>query len=107
MLDMTGKPLFSTGNKKIFENFFEKFFLKNFFFEKKLRKRRIVPKNEKGDPLGFINILFVAKYQKIRRGDSFEKLKTFEKKIRTVPKKIERGDPLESSGFVGYVKKVQ
>ena len=70
-----------------------------FFFEKKLRKRRIVPKNEKEDPLGFINILSVAKYQKIRRGDSFETLK-----IRTVPKKIERGDPLESSGFVDYVK---
>ena len=75
--------------------------------KKKLRKRRIVPKNEKGDPLGFINILSVAKYQKIRRGDSFETLKIFEKKIRTVPKKIERGDPLESSGFVGYVKKVK
>ena len=28
MLDMTGKSLFSTGNKKIFENFFEIFFLK-------------------------------------------------------------------------------
>ena len=107
MLDMTGKPLFSTGNKKIFENFFEKFFLKNFFFEKKLRKRRIVPKNEKGDPLGFINILSVAKYQKIRRGDSFEKLKIFEKKFAQCRKKIERGDPLESSGFVGYVKKVK
>ena len=61
---------------------------------------------KRGDPLGFINILSVAKYQKIRRGDSFEKLKIFEKK-RTVPKKIERGDPLESSGFVGYVKKVK
>ena len=71
--------------------------------KKKLRKRRIVPKNEKGDPLGFINILSVAKYQKIRRGDSFETLKIFEKTIRTVPKKIER----ESSGFVGYVKKVK
>ena len=66
-----------------------------------------MPKNEKGGPLGFINILSVAKYQKIRRGDSFEKLKIFEKKIRTVPKKNERGDPLESSGFVGYVKKVK
>ena len=65
MLDMTGKSLFPTGNIK----YFEKFFL-NFFFEKKLRKRRIVPKNENGDPLGFINILSVAKYQKIRRGDS-------------------------------------
>ena len=76
----------STGNKKNFENFFEKFFFEKIFL-KKLRKRRIVQKNEKGDPLGFINILFVAKYQKIRRGDSFEKLKIFEKKIRTVPKK--------------------
>ena len=60
-----------------------------------------------GDPLGFINIFSVAKYQKIRRGDSFEKLKIFEKKIRTVPKKNWKGDPLESSGFVGYVKKVK
>ena len=66
-----------------------------------------MPKNEKGDPVGFINIFSVAKYQKIRRGDSFETLKIFEKRIRTVPKKIERGDPLESSGFVGYVKKVK
>ena len=62
---------------------------------------------KKGDPLGFINILSVAKYQKIRRGHYFQTLKIFEKKIRTVPKKIERGDPLESSGFVGYVKKVK
>ena len=50
MLDMTGKSLFPTGNKK-FENFFEKNFFEN-FFEKKLRKRRIVPKNEKGGPFG-------------------------------------------------------
>ena len=62
---------------------------------------------KRGDPLGFINIHSVAKYQKTRRGDSFETLKNFRKKIRTVPKKIERGDPLVSSGFVGYVKKVK
>ena len=62
---------------------------------------------KKGDPLGFINIHSVAKYQKTRRGDSFETLKNFRKKFRTVPKKIERGDPLVSSGFVGYVKKVK
>ena len=82
MLDMTGKSLFPTRleTKKILKNFLKNFFLKIFFL-KKLRKRRIVPKNEKGDPLGFINILFVAKYQKIRRGDSFEKLKIFEKKF--------------------------
>ena len=35
-----------------------------------------------------------------------KKLAIFEKKIekcRTVPKKIKRGDPLASAGFVGYV----
>ena len=58
---------------------------------KKLRKRRIVPKNEKGDPLGFINTLSVAKYQKIRRGDSFEKLKIFEKKFAQCRKKMKGG----------------
>ena len=61
---------------------------------------------KRGDPLGFINILFVAKYQKIRRRDSFEKLKIFEKKIRSAEKKL-KGGTLESSGFVGYVKKVK
>ena len=61
---------------------------------------------KKGDPLGFINIHSVAKYQKTRRGDSFETLKNFRKIFRTVLKKIERG-PLVSSGFVRYVKKVK
>ena len=62
----------------------------------------------RGDPLGFINIHSVAKYQKIRRGDSFETLKMFEKNSHSArPKKIERGDPLESSGNVSYVKKVK
>ena len=55
---------------------------------------------KRGDPLGFINILSVAKYQIIRRGDSFESLKIFEKKFAQCRKKIEKGDPLESSGFV-------
>ena len=66
-----------------------------------------MPKNEKGDPLGFINILSVAKYQKIRRGDSFETLKIFEKKFAHCRKKSQKVDPLESSGFVGYVTKVK
>ena len=68
-----------TGNKK---NFFEKDFVL-FSFE----KCRIVPKNEKGDPSGFINIHSVGNCQKTRRGDSFETLKKFRKRIRTVPKK--------------------
>ena len=52
---------------------------------------------KRGDPLGFINILSGAKYQKIRRGDSFETLKIFEKKIRTVPKKNWKGGPFAVS----------
>ena len=72
------KITFPDWKQKNFEIFFEKKYLK-FFFEKKLRKRRIVP-------LGFINILSVAKYQKIRRGDSFETLKIFEKKSHNAKK---------------------
>ena len=58
----------------------------NILFEKKTRnflsfgKARIVPKNVKGDPLGFIDIYSVAKYQKTRMGDSSETLKKFGKK---------------------------
>ena len=63
-------------------------------------------KCKKGDPLGFINIYSVAKYQKTRKGDSFETLKNFPKKSHNA-EKIERGDPLVSSGFVGYVKIVK
>ena len=62
---------------------------------------------KRGDPLGFINIHSVAKYQKTRRGDPLG-TKKFSKKIsHSAEKKIERGDPLASSGFVGYVKKVK
>ena len=63
------------------------------------RKCRIVP-------LGFINIYSVAKYQKTRKGDSFETLKDFRKKSNSAKKNL-KGDPLVSSGFVGYVKKVK
>ena len=62
-------------------------------------------KCKRGNPLGFINIYSVAKYQKTRKGDSFETLKNFGKKSRTMPKK--KSNPLVSSGFVGYVKKVK
>ena len=47
-------------------------------------------KNVKGDPLGFINIYSVAKYQKTRKGDSFDTLKNFRKKSQNA-EKIERG----------------
>ena len=63
-------------------------------------------KCKRGDPLGFINIYSVAKYQKTRKGDSFETLKNFRKKVAQCRKKSE-GGPLVSSGFVGYVKIVK
>ena len=61
-------------------------------------------KCKRGDPLGFIDIYSVAKYQKTRKGDSFETLKNFRKKSHNAEKN--RG-PLVSSGFVGYVRKVK
>ena len=39
-----------------------------------------------GGPLGFINIYSVAKYQKIRKGDSFETLKKFRNKPHSAEK---------------------
>ena len=40
-----------------------------FFFQKMPHSAE---KCKRGDPLGFINIYSVAKYQKTRKGDSFE-----------------------------------
>ena len=78
------------------------FFKKNLKFQKMSHSAK---KCKRWDPLGFINIYSVAKYQKTRKGDSFETLKDFRKKSHNAETKIERGDPLVSSGFVGYVKK--
>ena len=44
-----------------------------------------------GDPLGFINIYSVAKYHKTRKGDSFEALKNFPKKLHSAEKKSKGG----------------
>ena len=88
------KRLFLKKKLEIFE----------FFFCQK--PSHSVEKCERGDPLGFINIYSAAKYEKTRRGDPFETLIFFSKN-RTVPKKIQRGDPLGTSGFVGYIKIVK
>ena len=58
------------------------------------------------DPLGFINMHSVTKYQ-TPRGALLRHLKNSGKKVAQCRKKIERGDPLVSSGFVGYVKKMK
>ena len=59
-------------------------------------------KCKRGDPLDFINIYSAAKYQKTRKGASFETLKNFQKKSHNAEKKL---NLLVSSGFVGYGKK--
>ena len=48
-------------------------------------------KCKRGDPLGFINIYSVAKYQETRKGDSFETLKNFRKKSHNAEKKSKGG----------------
>ena len=62
-----------------------------------------MPKNWKGDPLGFSNIHSVAKQQKNWRGTLWGK--KFPEKSLAVPKKIGRGDPLVSPGMVCYAGK--
>ena len=57
--------------KRLFSNFLI------FFFQKMSHSAE---KCKRGDPLGFINIYSVAKYQKTRKGDSFETIKNFRKK---------------------------
>ena len=50
--------------------------------------------------------MLLQNIKKTRRGeDSLETFKNFQKKVAQCRKKIERGDPLAPSGFVGYVKK--
>ena len=45
--------------------------------------------------------------KKLEGGTLLRPSKIFEKSFAQCRKKIERGDPLASSGFVGYVKKVK
>ena len=75
--------------------------------KKNQKKSHSAEKCKRGDPLGFINIYSVAEYQKTRKGDCFETLKKFSKKVGQCRKKNRKGDPLVSSGFVGYVKIVK
>ena len=60
----------------------------------------------KGGPFGLFENPVCCKIFKKLEGDPLE-TKKISKKSLIAPKKIERGDPLVSSGFVGYVKKVK
>ena len=74
-----------------------------FFF----RKCRIVPNNVKGGTLwALITSNLLQNFKETRKGDSFETLKNFRKKSHN-PEKNRKGDPLVSSGSVGYVKIVK
>ena len=84
----------------------------NIFFGKKLEifekknsfgKCRTVPKNVKGGPFLIYEHAFCSKITKNSKGGPFGDTKKSSKKSRTVPKKIERGDPLVPSGLVGNV----
>ena len=56
-----------------------------------------------------MDLLTCIPLQNIKKleGGPFGDIKKFSKKSHSTEKKIERGDPLVSSGFVGYVKKVK
>ena len=66
-----------------------------------------MPKNVKGGTL--LDLLTNIPLQNIKKlkGGPFGDIKKFSKKSRTVPKKIQRGDPLGSSGFVCFLEKVK
>ena len=66
-----------------------------------------MPKNVKGGTLwALLTFILLQNIKKLERGTLLRHEKFF-KKWRTMPKEIERGDPLVSSGLVRYVKIVK
>ena len=65
-----------------------------------------MPKNVKGGPFLIYKHAFCSKRTKNLKG-ILRHIKKFSKKVAQCRKKIKRGDPLVSAGFVGYVKKVK
>ena len=64
----------------------------------------IVPKNVKGDPLGFIDIHSVEKYLKIE-AELFDAIKKFSKKVSLVPRKIEVIAKIAKGGNLSMLSK--
>ena len=69
--------------------FLEKLEIFEFFFFRKMSHS--AEKCRRGDPLGFINIHSFAKYEKNSKGDPFETLKSFSKKVAYCRKKNRKG----------------
>ena len=63
-------------------------------------------KCKRGTLCDLLTYMQLQNIKKKSKRDPFETLKKFGKS-RTVPKKSKRGDPLVSSGFVGYLKKIK
>ena len=63
-------------------------------------------KCKRGTLFDFQTCILLQNNKKLK-GGPFGDIKKFSKKSRTVPKKIKRGTPLASAGFVGYIKKVK
>ena len=67
-----------------------------------------MPKNVKeGTVFDFQTCILLQNNKKKLQGGPFGDIKKLWKKSRTVPKKIKRGDPLASAGFVGFLEKVK
>ena len=88
------------------KNFSKKLFLK-FFFEKKYFLVAKCRKTQKKAIQAHSTFSTNRKFQKKCKGVPFDKFQKFSKKSRTVPKKIQRGDPLGTSGCVCFLEKVK
>ena len=82
----------------------------NLFFERNMKyliffrkMSHSAEKCERGTLWALLTYILLQLIKKLERGLFWDIKKNF-KKSRTMPKKIGRGDPLVSSGFVGYVK---
>ena len=89
---------------------------KTFFFGKKawnfenyfsFEKCRIVPKNVKGGTLlDLLTYIMLQNIKKLEGGPFWDIKKIFEKKPHSAEKNP-KGDPLDTSGFVGFLEKVK
>ena len=74
--------------------------MKKKFFQKKSHSAEKCKRDCVWDVLTYIQL---QNMKKLEGGTLLE----HGKKSRTVPKKIQRGDPLGTSGFVGFLEKVK
>ena len=73
----------------------------NIFVEKNFGKYGTMPKNVKEGTILIYKHAFCC--NKKRKGGPFEDIKKISEKVAQCRKKIKKGDPLASAGFVGYV----